>query len=112
MAVGNPNKGSAEPGHQDGDSRRIVPSEITEATAAHAANPISRKQRQRALAAARQAPPRPPQARHRRPIRVEVFEREIDALIRRGLIDAEQRADRGEIRVALYKLFDSTISRW
>jgi hypothetical protein len=45
-------------------------------------------------------------------ILVEVFEREIDALIRRGLIDAERRADRGEIRAALYKLFDSTINRW
>jgi len=41
-----------------------------------------------------------------------VFEREIDTLIRRGLIDAERRADRGEIRAALYKLFDTTMSRW
>ena len=75
--------------------------------------PISRKQHQRALAAARQA-----RYRDRRKrciagvIRVEVFEREIDALIRRGLLDAEWRADRDEIRAALHKLFDRTISRW
>ena len=36
-------------------------------------------------------------------IRVEVLEREIDALIRHGLIDAERRADRGEIRAALHQ---------
>ena len=75
--------------------------------------PISRKQRQRALAAARQA-----RYRDRRKrciaavIRVEVFERELDALIRRGLLDADRRADRGEIRAALHRLFDTTISRW
>jgi len=70
-------------------------------------------QRLRALAAARQA-----RRRDRRKrgiaavIRVEVFEHEIDALIRRGLIDAERRPDRSEIRAALYEMFDSTISRW
>jgi hypothetical protein len=82
-------------------------------TATLLAKPISRKQRQRALAAARQARHRDRRKRGiAAVIRVEVFEREIDALIRRGLIDAERRADRGEIRAALYKLFDSTINRW
>ena len=77
------------------------------------AKPISRKQHRRALAAARQARYR--DRRKRRVaavIRVEVFEREIDALIRRGLLDAEWRADRGEIRAALHRLFERTISRW
>ncbi len=75
--------------------------------------PVSRKQRQRVLAAARQA-----RYRDRRKrcitavIRVEVFEREIDALIRRGLLDAEGRTDRDAIRAALHRLFDKTISRW
>ncbi len=75
--------------------------------------PISRKQRQRVLAAARQA-----RYRDRRErgiaavIRVEVFEREIDALIRRGLLDAEWRTDRDDIRAALHRLFDGTIGRW
>ncbi len=74
--------------------------------------PISRKQRQRVLAAARQA-----RSRDRRKrgiaavIRVEVFEREIDALVRHGLLDAEGRTDRDEIREALHRLFDGTISR-
>lgn len=72
-----------------------------------------RKQRQRALAAARQA-----RYRDRRKrciaavIRVEIFERELDALIRRGLLGAERRAGRDEIRTALHRLFDKTISRW
>jgi hypothetical protein len=82
-------------------------------TAAPPAKPISRKERQRALAAARQARHRD---RRKRGIAaviwVEVFEREIDALIRRGLIEAERRADRGEIRAALHQLFDRTISKW
>ena len=75
--------------------------------------PIFRKQRQRALAAARQA-----RYRDRRKrciaavIRVEVFEREIDALVHRGFLDAEWRTDRGEIRAALHRLFGGTISRW
>lgn len=75
--------------------------------------PISRKQRQRALAAAGQA-----RYHDRRTrciaavIRVEVFERVIDAMIRRGLLDAGRRADRDEIRAALHRLFDRTISRW
>jgi len=46
------------------------------------------------------------------PIDIEVFEREIDALIRHGLMHEERRADRGEIRAALHELFDRTISRW
>jgi hypothetical protein len=82
-------------------------------TATLLAKPISRKERQRALAAARQARHRDRRKRGiAAVIRVEVFDREIDALIRRGLIDAERRADRAEILAALYKLFNSTISRW
>jgi hypothetical protein len=54
----------------------------TKATAENAGKPISRKHRQRALAAARQA------RRSKRGIaaviRVEAFEHEIDALIRAG----------------------------
>jgi hypothetical protein len=93
------------------------PAEImmqTEATvtAAPAVKPISRKQRQRALATARQARHRDRRKRGIALIRVEVFEHEIDALIRRRLIDAERRFDRSEIRAGLYKLFDSTIGRW
>jgi hypothetical protein len=93
------------------------PAEImmqTEATvtAPPAVKPISRKQRQRALAAARQARHRDRHKRGIAVIRVEVFEHEIDALIRRRLIDAERRSDRSEIRAGLYKLFDSTIGRW
>jgi len=77
------------------------------------AKSISRKQRQRALAAARQARYRDRRKRSiAAVIRVEVFEREIDALIRRGLLDAEWRADRDEISASLHRLFDRTISRW
>jgi len=82
-------------------------------TDAPPAKPISRKQRQRALAAARQARHRDRRKRGiAAVIRVEIFEREIDALIRHGLVHAELRADRGEIRAALHELFDKTISRW
>jgi hypothetical protein len=63
-------------------------------TAAPPTKPVSRKQRQRALAAASQARHRDRRKRGiTAVIRVEVFEREIDALVRRGLIDAERRAD-------------------